>query len=352
MVLLRKKWWRAFFCSCGLLFFLFSFSATAYYLFVWNSFGWRHQWLSFGQGASRVLLCAAMPVMAWVDQEEDVRPGPLTSSVLKLLAPLQLDIDRPASVLRLSWPYLAQLEPPAEQAAQAEQEQEAPPAFSPPALPAQPAEVLRSALTPDSLVIIYHTHTGETYRLTDGVDRLDGKCGGVVQAGAAVKEILEAKYRLKVAHAEKVHDAEYDISYRESEKTLRRLLAEHPNAKVVLDIHRDAGRKRENSLVKVNGQEVAPILLVVGSDARLPFPTWEKNYQFASKLAARLNEEYPGLCLGVRVKDGRYNQFLHPRAVLVEVGSVNNSTAEAVASARLFGDVLGAMMMEIIRTGE
>jgi len=343
----RQKWQRAIRCSLVLIFLFF---LTCLYLF--NFFNWRYQWYYPNQGASRGLLCAAMPVMAWIGAEGELPAGPMTSSVSKLLAPLHLDRrdPLPVAILKLSLPYLTVVDLPDEEPLPGFGESFVIGASS--AFPEQPPEVSRGGVSGDSLVIIYHTHTGETYALTDGRDRLEGKCGGVVQAGAAVKEVLENRYGVKVVHSEKIHDAEYDISYRESEKTLRKLLSENKKAKVVLDIHRDAGRPRKNSLVNVNGWQLAPVLLVVGSDARLPFPTWEKNHQFAVTLAERLNEKYPGLCLGVRIKDGRYNQFLHPRAILVEIGSVNNSTEEAVAGARLFADVLGEMIMDMLKTGE
>lgn len=208
------------------------------------------------------------------------------------------------------------------------------------------------AITEEALVALYNTHTGETYALTDGVERLNGKRGGVVKVAEALQETLENRYKIRVVRSDKIHDLNYDASYLESGKTLRKLLDEHPGVLVVLDIHRDAGKSRERSLVEVHGEQVAPVLLVVGSDARAPFPTWRQNYDFALKLASVLNRLHPGLCEGVRVKEGRYNQFLHPRALLVEVGSVCNSTEEAVRSAQLLADALAEVIEELRDDGE
>lgn len=339
------------------------------YFFFKDCFFWRQPWFFPDGGASRKLLCAAMPIMGWVDTQtntgagagESISFGPATSALLFLFEPLRNNKFDPLSLFRLAAPSLAQAGRPDNTSFSPEA---AAPALSfPPPPPVSPPSSREEAKAPantppentsskDALVLIYHTHTGENYALSDGKERLDGKRGGVVQVGAAVKEILEAKYGLKVVQSTKIHDADYGTAYLESEKTLRRLLAEHPQAKVVLDVHRDAGRPRPDSLVKVNGREVAPVLLIVGSDARLPFPTQEQNKKFAGELAARINRKYPGLCLGVRVSDGRYNQHLHPRAVLVEMGSACNSTEEAVAGARLFADVLGEMILEILKNGE
>lgn len=199
-------------------------------------------------------------------------------------------------------------------------------------------------LSPECLVAVYFTHTGETYALTDGMERLHGKKGGVVRVGQALQAALEQEHGIRVALSENINDTNYGASYVESQATLRQLLEDNPSVQVVLDIHRDAGKSRENSLVTVHGQEVAPVLIVVGSDARDPFPTWRENYDFARELAAEIEKQHPGLCLGVQIKEGRYNQFLHPRAVLLEVGSVSNSTEEAVQTGRLLAGPVAEMV--------
>ncbi|OPX87054.1 stage II sporulation protein P [Pelotomaculum sp. PtaB.Bin117] len=216
---------------------------------------------------------------------------------------------------------------------------------------AQPVDTaplaLASSLPGETLVLIYNTHSGETYSLTDRVERLDGGQGGVVTAAAALQEALESKQGIKVARSDRIHDLEYNTSYQKSEKTVREMLAASPKAKAVLDIHRDASKTRKQSVVRVDGQDAAPLLFIIGSGARKPLAAgWRQNYTFATKLSIKANELYPGLSLGVRVQEGQYNQFLHPHAVLVEIGTSNNSTEEAVRSAVLFADVLAQVIKE------
>lgn len=283
------------------------------------------------------ILKTAMPVLGWSSFEGD--EGALTISQLMwgaARAVAGVDLRSPASVLQSQVPLLAAVEPPGAVVLKPRDD------FISESLTSRPA----SALPGEALVSIYNTHTGETYSLTDGVDRLDGRHGGVVTVAAALQEALENKYGIKVARSDKINDSKYNFSYIESEKTARELLAANPQTRVLLDIHRDSGKTREQSVVKINGQEVAPILLVVGSDARRPFPNWRQNYAFAVELSSKMNEMYPGLSLGVRVKDGAYNQFLHPHAVLVEAGTTKNSTEEAVRSARLLADVLAGLILE------
>lgn len=213
------------------------------------------------------------------------------------------------------------------------------------------APVIDQELSMDILVALYNTHTGEAYEISEGTERVTGK-GGVVKVAGEIQRVLEKEFSIRVARSETVHDYQYAASYIESEKTAREMVANYSKMIAMLDIHRDAGRSREQSLVEINGKKAAPILLIIGSDARRPFPNWKENYDFACKIADKMDQLYPGLCIGVRVKEGRYNQFLHPGAVLVEMGTVNNSLEEATASGEMFARALGEVLREEIKTKE
>jgi len=205
---------------------------------------------------------------------------------------------------------------------------------SPKAVPAAPSNLY---------VLIYSTHTGETYALTDGVERLEGRPGGVVTAAAALQEALKER-RINAFRSDRVHDVDYGAAYLESEKTAAEMLAAHPDACALLDIHRDSGKTRAQSVVTVNGKRTASVLLVVGTGGRRLPGSWSSNYEFARALAGKMDQLYPGLCAGVRLKDGRYNQHLHPRALLVEIGTSQNSTEEAVAAAEMLADALAELL--------
>ncbi|MCQ2560383.1 MAG: stage II sporulation protein P, partial [Clostridia bacterium] len=181
---------------------------------------------------------------------------------------------------------------------------------------AEPELVDLGELSGQVLIGIYHTHTGETYKLTDGVDRIEGE-GGVVQAGTILAEQLE-KVGIKVVHSCQINDRPYNEAYNNSYQTAVNLLAENPEIRILLDLHRDSEKSRSQSMIEINGQKMAKIMFVAGSDARAAFPNWQKNKEFAETVSGRLNEKYPGLCSGVTVKEGRYNQFLHNHALLVE----------------------------------
>lgn len=284
------------------------------------------------------ILKTAMPVLGWCSFEGDAVDLTPTQALLYIVGAVgRVNLYSPAAVLQSQIPLLAAVESP--DAVVVSRPDDTLPDDSSTAK-------MASTLPGECLVDIYNTHTGETYGLTDGVERLDGKRGGVVTVAAALQEALESKYGIKVARSDRINDANYNTSYLESEKTARELLAANPKTRVILDIHRDSGKTREQSVVNINGQEVAPILFIVGSDARRSFPAWRQNHAFATQLSGKMNEMYPGLSLGVRVKDGLYNQFLHPHAVLVEVGTSKNATEEAVRSVRLLADALAGFVIE------
>lgn len=197
------------------------------------------------------------------------------------------------------------------------------------------------------LVAIYNTHNAESYAPSQGTEKLPGQNGGVVQVAAVLAETLTQDYGIPVVRSETIHDyPDFTLSYANSEKTVRRMLAENPSIQIVLDIHRDAGLKQP-PVAYINNQEVAQILIIVGSNARLEHPNWRQNEAFAQKLATTMDKLYPGLCRGVRVQQGRYNQHLHPRALLLEIGSSNNTLDQAQRSAKLLARVIAEVLREL-----
>lgn len=286
----------------------------------------------------RGMVLTSMPALAWHDTPEEMEsPGRALLTWLMGVAGIDLNAY---GIIRAQIPLLAQVAPAGVPTVTVEPEKSV----------GQEQPIISHDLSTDTLVGIYNTHTGETYSLTDGTDRLNGKKGGVVTVAEEIAGVLEKEFAIRVARSDTIHDKQYATSYLESEKTARVLVAQNPKMIALLDVHRDAGRSREESLVQVNGRKVAPILIIIGSDARRPFPNWQQNYDFACRVAAKLDELYPGLCQGVRVKEGRYNQFLHPGAILVEVGTANNSLAEAIASGEMLARALGQIINEEIKS--
>ncbi|MDK2820911.1 MAG: stage sporulation protein [Clostridia bacterium] len=199
------------------------------------------------------------------------------------------------------------------------------------------------------LIAIYNTHNAECYKPSEGSSKVPGKNGGVSKVAKTLADTLYKDYGIAVVHSTTIHDyPDFTKSYTNSKETLKHILAENPSVIVALDIHRDAGLPKP-PVVEINNQKVAQVLIVVGSNARLEHPNWRQNEEFAHKLAKKMEELYPGLCRGVRVLKGRYNQHLLPKALLLEFGSDNNTLEEAKNSARLMAHVLAVVVKDLIK---
>ena len=64
------------------------------------------------------------------------------------------------------------------------------------------------------------------------------------------------------------------------------------------------------------------------------------------RLAAKMEELYPGLLRRVSVQAGRYNQHIFDHAILVEMGSTENHIDEVEHSASLLAEVLRQTLAE------
>jgi len=167
---------------------------------------------------------------------------------------------------------------------------------------------------------IYHTHSDESYEPTDGSPSIRGK-GGVLKVGARFSQALEGK-GVAVEHDTTPHDPHDAGAYERSRRTAMRINSQRPAA--IFDVHRDTP-PREVYLGQVGGREVAQILIVLGRDN----PQLQSNMAFAKRVKARADEEAPGLMRGILVTAGKFNQDLHPRSLLLEVGSFENTREEA-----------------------
>jgi len=200
------------------------------------------------------------------------------------------------------------------------------------------------------LVAIYTTHNAETYEATDGKPKLEGQNGGITKVAAKLGQALEAK-GVPVIRSTTIHDyPSFPKSYGNSEKTIKAMLAKNPSVQIVIDVHRDAGVNRRE-VVKINNKDAAKIMLIVGTNARLEHPDWKKNKAFAETIHKKMEELYPGLSKGIRMQDGRYNQHVHPHAILIEVGNAEKTTLEeAEYAVTLFADVIHHVLADLQKT--
>ena len=200
----------------------------------------------------------------------------------------------------------------------------------------------------DPVVLIYNSHNAETYKPTFGTSRVDGRNGGVVTVAQIMEETLEGVYGIKTIRSTTLHDyPDWSRSYINSMRTAQDLLKANPTIQAVFDIHRDAGfSNKSTTTVKIEGRDAASILIMVGTE----HSRWRENLAFAQQLERKANELYPGLLRDIRIAPNRrYNQNLHPNALLLEMGSDLNTLEEAKYSMVLFSHIVAEVLKENAR---
>lgn len=197
-----------------------------------------------------------------------------------------------------------------------------------------------------ALVGLYTTHNGERY-VNEKKSKGQGEEAGVVRVVQVMETTLRDQYQVPAVKSTQVHDyPNWNQSYTKSKETAKSLLSKNPSIQILVDVHRDAGLKKKQT-VTINGKSAAKVLLIVGSDQRMKNPDWKKNKEFADLVDAKMDELYPGLSRGVRVQTGRYNQHLHPRAILLEMGNEKNPLTEAEVSAELMAHVFSEVLNDL-----
>ena len=208
------------------------------------------------------------------------------------------------------------------------------------------------------LVLVYHTHTTESYQLaddglfyTDGITRSTDPAVNMVRIGSALCEALE-KNGVACVHDTQIYDDPYTGAYRRSRINVQKQLEEHPSIRITLDVHRDAVYDSADVAVKptarIDGRKTAQIMILTGAEegSATDFPNWQSNLSFALALQQKAQTAYPGLMRPLFFCPRRYNLDLVPYGLLLEIGSDANTLEEAYSAARLMGRALAALINE------
>ena len=186
-------------------------------------------------------------------------------------------------------------------------------------------------------VAIYHTHSDESYVPTDGSESKLG-AGGIYKVGAAFAEGLK-KNGLTPVLSDAKHDPHDDMAYERSRRTALQLVKNDQPA-AVFDVHRDAVPPNVYSGT-IDGEQISKVQLVVGKYG----PTGKQIEDYAMKIKAASDQKHPGLIKGIFfAKGGDYNQDLHPRSMLLEVGAHTNDRESAEKGVAKFSDVMPAVL--------
>ncbi len=199
-------------------------------------------------------------------------------------------------------------------------------------------------------VIIFHTHTCESYTPTEqfnyvasGTYRTIDLNYSVARVGTELTNQLSS-YGFNVIHDQTYHDyPEYSGSYGRSLQTVKNILSTNSTTQIIIDLHRDAVGSMPNYApsVKIGDEVVAQLMFVIGTDGGgLQHLNWQDNLKFAVKVQQKANELYPGLFRPIIVRNSRYNQHLSKAATIIEVGATGNTMEQCMASMKYLAKVL------------
>ena len=199
-------------------------------------------------------------------------------------------------------------------------------------------------------VIIYHTHTCESYTQSKGFEykpsgnfRTTDLNYSVARVGSELKKQLTS-YGFNVVHDKTYHDyPAYTGSYDRSLVSVKNDLTANPDTDIVIDLHRDAvgSSNKYAPTVKIGEEYAAQIMFVIGTDGGgLKHKNWEKNLKYAVKIVEKGNELYPGLFKPIMLRNSRYNQHVASAATIMEIGATGNTMDQCLNSMKYLARVM------------
>lgn len=216
----------------------------------------------------------------------------------------------------------------------------------------------------EPVVLIYHTHSTESYIMTDNGNfssdypsRSDDKSVNMVRVGDEITAVLEAK-GIGVIHDRTIYDSAYNGAYDKSREGIARIIEKYPSIVITLDIHRDAiyydDYTRVKPVAEIDGEKAAQMMIIAGAEGGNveSFPGWEKNLSFAVNLQKIANNKYENLMKPIYFCNRKYNMDITPYSLLIEVGTDVNTLIEAAYSGRLLGDVLSDYIKHNLKESE
>ena len=195
-------------------------------------------------------------------------------------------------------------------------------------------------------VLIYHTHTHESYYDGGNVDEgyncnTDINDYNVVGVGDVLAKELQEGYGIAVIHDKTIHDTSYNDCYGRSNETVSSYLNQYGDFKLIIDLHRDSNSNRQAVTTEINGETVAKVMFVVAGNSR----NYSSNIELDNKLIEIINRLFPSLLrsTNIFVYDSGINAFnlnLSNNIILLEEGSIANTATEAKLSAKYMARVI------------
>ena len=205
--------------------------------------------------------------------------------------------------------------------------------------------------TGGSKILIYHTHSQETF-----VDSDNDPSTSIVGIGRYLTEILNNKYKIPTMHHEGVYDLingklDRSEAYEFAKPEVEQILAENPSIEVVID-HRDGVADTTHLVTEINGKPTAQIMFfnglsrtrVNGDLVGMANPYLQDNLAFSLQMKIAAETKYPGFARRNYLRGYKYNMDLMPRMLLIEAGAQTNTVEEMRNAMEVLADLLNSVL--------
>lgn len=206
--------------------------------------------------------------------------------------------------------------------------------------------------TGGSKILIYHTHSQETF-----VDSDNDPSTSIVGIGRYLTEILNNKYKIPTMHHEGVYDLingklDRSEAYEFAKPEVEQILAENPSIEVVIDLHRDGVADTTHLVTEINGKPTAQIMFfnglsrtrVNGDLVGMANPYLQDNLAFSLQMKIAAETKYPGFARRNYLRGYKYNMDLMPRMLLIEAGAQTNTIEEMRNAMEVLADLLNSVL--------
>lgn len=201
-------------------------------------------------------------------------------------------------------------------------------------------------------ILIYHTHSQETFADSDG-----DPSTSIVGIGRYLTELLNEKYKIPTMHHEGVYDLidgklDRSEAYEFAKPEVEQILSENPSIEVVIDLHRDGVADTTHLVTEVNGKPTAQIMFFNGlSRTRangdlvgMANPYLQDNLAFSLQMKIAAETKYPGFARRNYLRGYKYNMDLMPRMLLIEAGAQTNTVEEMRNAMEVLADLLNGVL--------
>lgn len=206
--------------------------------------------------------------------------------------------------------------------------------------------------TGGSKILIYHTHSQETFADSD-----NDPSTSIVGIGRYLTEILNNKYKIPTMHHEGVYDLingklDRSEAYEFAKPEVEKILAENPSIEVVIDLHRDGVADTTHLVTEINGKPTAQIMFfnglsrtrVNGDLVGMANPYLQDNLAFSLQMKIAAETKYPGFARRNYLRGYKYNMDLMPRMLLIEAGAQTNTVEEMRNAMEVLADLLNSVL--------